>query len=433
MAKVGNQLGAWVQTVVLSRLPVFTKIVPAITVPGAAVAVGAAGTAEERPSSPMIVAAVVADPWRRLTAAHGRAEAVRVAEQVMAALVRQGGPALVSVRRGDLEWLVYLDPHAGDDESGEGELRWLLDGDQDGPHLDVTIGIAIADELPADKAELEACADAALSAALLGGHNMQFATAETLPALRAQVELMDRLTRSEVTDFPLVYQPIVALAGHAVAGYEALVRWQTDDGLLSPDKFLPAAEESDLIVPIGRHVVTEALAMLAGEVSARHRDGFVAVNLSVQQLWDRNLVADIRDAIAAVGVEASRLWIEIRENDVVRVGSEEAAVIEGLHELGCTICVDDLGSGFSALRYLRDLPIDVVKVDKTLIDDLMTDPAAHAVVQAIANVAKTNDIRLVAEGVETAECLPILGELGFDYLQGYLFGRPQRTIDDVTR
>ncbi len=178
---------------------------------------------------------------------------------------------------------------------------------------------------------------------------------------------------------------------------------------------------------IGRHAIGEAIRDLATDISdlAGGEEAFVSLNLSAQQLSDDGLACFLDGLIRDHGVDPARVWIEVREDQVIRLETSAARTVNALHDLGCTICVDDLGAGFSALRYVRDLPVDVLKVDRTLIAQLVHSHSDRAVVRAISEMAAATGLRMVAEGIESDDVLGVLTELGFDYAQGFFFGRPQ--------
>lgn len=158
--------------------------------------------------------------------------------------------------------------------------------------------------------------------------------------------------------------------------------------MLAPDAFLSVAEGISLLAPIGRHAIGEAIRDLSGEITRNVGPStFVSLNLSGQQLWDDGLVSYVHGLIDGHGVEPSRVWVEVREDQAIRVDTSASRAIDALHDLGCTICIDDLGAGFSALRYVRDLPVDVLKVDRTLIAQLADSSPDRAVVRAIGEMA----------------------------------------------
>jgi diguanylate cyclase (GGDEF)-like protein/PAS domain S-box-containing protein len=226
----------------------------------------------------------------------------------------------------------------------------------------------------------------------------------------------------------LHYQPTVQLSTGAVTGVEALVRWQHPvRGLISPAQFIPLAEESGLVVPLGRWVLGQACreAVRWPQLPGR-RPISLAVNLSTRHLSDPSVVDDVRLALAESGLEPSRLVVEITETGLV---DDEDVVLGALHALkhvGVRLAVDDFGTGYSSLSYLKRFPIDVLKVDKSFVDGLGIGGGGEAtgLVQAILGMARTLRMSTVAEGIEDVDQLCELAELGCDNGQGYLLSRP---------
>lgn len=380
----------------------------------------------------MTAIAVAADPYHRAAVAYGRAESALIADEFVDQVLRPVSPGARFEQRSAFEWLIWLSAHdpglAGLIDAARGHLlsRQVEYGGV-ARFLDICMGVAVGADLPeaGTARAVTDCADAALSTAILQHQTVVFADSLTPEQIRKDVDIATRLSRSGGNDFVLHYQPIVTLPDRRTVGYESLLRWNTEAGLLSPEVFLAVAEDTSLIVPIGRHAIGEAIRALAtAVVPTIGEHSFVSFNLSAQQLWDPTIARSVRELIDANAVAARQVWIEIRENDAVDLGTPAARAVEQLHEIGCTICIDDLGSGFSALRYVRDLPVDVVKVDKTLIDGVLDDPASEALVHAIRDVAQSTGIAMVAEGVDDAALVPALRELGFEFAQGYLFGQP---------
>jgi diguanylate cyclase (GGDEF)-like protein/PAS domain S-box-containing protein len=225
------------------------------------------------------------------------------------------------------------------------------------------------------------------------------------------------------------YQPIFALGSGALAGAEALVRWRHPQlGLLAPNLFIGVAEETGLIVPLGRWVLHEVCRQLAAwqQVPAL-ADLRVSVNFSAHQFADSDPVADVTDAIARAGVVrgGERLTVEVTESVLIGRPEEVAADLAGLRKIGVNIAIDDFGTGFSSLSYLKQLPLDVLKVDKSFVDGLPHSRPDRAIVISTIALAHELGFAVVAEGVETEEQRESLQRHGADYVQGYLMARPQ--------
>jgi diguanylate cyclase (GGDEF)-like protein len=227
--------------------------------------------------------------------------------------------------------------------------------------------------------------------------------------------------------FTVRYQPVVELASGSVVGLEALVRWDHPDrGLVMPGEFVGMAEESGLIVPIGRWVL-HAACQAACDWQRRFplaRPLFMSVNLSVRQLQQPDLVEDVAGAVDAAGLDPADLTLELTESVLVL---DDEATIQRLHELralGVHLAVDDFGTGYSSLAYLRRLPVDVLKLAKPFVDGLAAGAEQAALAQAIVRLAETLRLRVVAEGIEQASQARELQALGCRYGQGYYFARP---------
>lgn len=220
------------------------------------------------------------------------------------------------------------------------------------------------------------------------------------------------------------YQPILEIASGRIAGYEALVRWEHPErGAVSPAEFIRIAEETSLIVPVGRHVFAAACAALAA-LRAPSALPFVAVNVSARQLAEEDVVALVVESARAAAIPATAIKIEITESltiDVEAVG----ALIARAHQHGIKVALDDFGTGFSNLGHLHKLRFDTVKLDQGFVRQMLDAPRCHAIVQAIATMVGALDADMVAEGVETQAQLEALRALGCRYAQGWLIGKAQ--------
>ena len=223
--------------------------------------------------------------------------------------------------------------------------------------------------------------------------------------------------------FHLAYQPIMTLADDTILGFEALIRWQHPTrGFVSPATFIPLAEETGLILPIGRWVLEEACRQAVAWPTDQH----VAVNISAVQFRSPMLLAHITSALAKSGLPANRLEIELTETALVEDGRQIVHTLSALRQLGIKIAMDDFGTGYSSLAHLRDLPLDRIKIDRSFVVAASGDKHSMAVVKAITQMGRDMNIQTIAEGVEEADQLALLKELGCDAVQGYLIGRPER-------
>jgi len=294
-------------------------------------------------------------------------------------------------------------------------------------HVTGSIGISTYPADGQDPAALLKNADIAMYLAKdRGKNNFQFYSAQqnahSFERLALESALRHALERSE---FVLHYQPKVEIGSSRIVGVEALLRWRHPDfAMVSPNQFIPLAEETGLIVPIGRWVLETACAQTA----AWRRDGLLplrmAVNLSARQFSDDGLIDDIRDALAQAMLPGSALELEITESMVMQSPERAVTTLTRLRELGISVSIDDFGTGYSSLGYLKRFPIDNVKVDRSFIKDLPYDSDDAAITRAVIAMAQSLRIRVIAEGVETREQLQFLRDLECDECQGYYLSRP---------
>jgi EAL domain-containing protein (putative c-di-GMP-specific phosphodiesterase class I) len=226
----------------------------------------------------------------------------------------------------------------------------------------------------------------------------------------------------------LYYQPIVHIDTGAVAGFEALVRWQHPErGLLPPSEFIASAEESGLIVPLGRHVLGEAC-LQAATWKDTHASGErlrVSVNVSAKQLSQPGWADEVAQVLAESGLAPRQLVLEITESVLMDDADTTAVRLEELRRLGVRIAIDDFGTGYSSLGYLRRLPVDILKIDKSFIDGVAEGPHESALARAVVKLASTLRLEAVAEGISTRKQLLQLRRLRCPYGQGFFFSRPQ--------
>jgi diguanylate cyclase (GGDEF)-like protein/PAS domain S-box-containing protein len=297
-----------------------------------------------------------------------------------------------------------------------------------------SIGYALSDSQTLNADELLRAADVAMYAAKAAGKGGYEAYQ---PALHA--EALDRLERTadlqralEHQQFILHYQPIVALDSDQVVGVEALVRWRHPTrGLLPPDAFIPLAEETGLIVPIGQWVLEQACQQ-ARRWDLEHPSQppiRISVNLSARQFQQPDLVARVAGVIAETGIDPATLVLELTETLLLRDTESMLAKIQELKGLGVQLAIDDFGTGYSSLSYLKRLPVDILKVDKSFIDPIAAGPADSAVLQAIVRLGRTLHLQTVAEGVEAVDQSNHLRELGCHLGQGFYYSKPAEAED----
>jgi diguanylate cyclase (GGDEF)-like protein len=288
----------------------------------------------------------------------------------------------------------------------------------------VSIGIAIAPNDAADRDQLVKCADMALYGAKGGGRGTYcFYEPELDARVKARhkldTDLCDALANGE---FELYYQPIVNLQTNQVSGCEALLRWHHPErGMVEPTEFIPVAEENGLIASLGEWVLRQACAD-----AATWPDGVkVAVNLSPTQLMGGKLLPVVINALAASGMSASRLELEITESVLMQNTFASLAMLHQLRDIGVRIAMDDFGTGYSSLSYLRSFPFDKIKIDRSFIEGISEENDCAAIVEAVIDMAHRLNMTTTAEGIETVEQREKVRELGCTELQGYLFSRPK--------
>lgn len=293
----------------------------------------------------------------------------------------------------------------------------------------MSIGIATDKAGAADPEGLLRDADAAMYEAKLRGrgrHEVFDTTMRTRVVERLETEAALRRAL-EHREFRLVYQPEVSLRDGAVVGVEALLRWEDPErGLLSPASFMSLAEETALIVPIGAWVLNEACRQLQ-EWRRAHAglcDLIVWVNLSARQLAEPDLTDVVARALANSGLEPANLGLEITESAVMEDLDAAGHALLRLKALGVRLALDDFGTGFSSMNYLKQFPVDLLKVDRSFVAGLGSNTGDSAIVAAVIGLAQSLGLATVAEGVETFEQLSALHALGCSFAQGYLFGRP---------
>lgn len=242
----------------------------------------------------------------------------------------------------------------------------------------------------------------------------------------AGMDLERRLRRAiEQDEFELAYQPKVTVAGLDLAGFEALVRWRDPEhGLVPPGRFIPIAEETGLIEPLGELVIEKACRRFAAWRRDRLLDVPVAVNLSARQLADPGLARKILAVLGRTGLPAERLKLELTESALFRSTDSVREPFLLLHAAGVGFMLDDFGTGYSSLSYLKRFPIEAIKIDRSFIHAMVQDPDAASIVQAVVSMAHALKMSVVAEGVETQEQLIFLRAYRCDRLQGYLIAPP---------
>ena len=296
-----------------------------------------------------------------------------------------------------------------------------------------SIGISIYPDDGTEPDILTKCADMAMYRAKEHGrNNFQFFTAgmeaKALQRMSLETELRKALDQNELV---VHYQPKVSLASGAICGFEALVRWQRRDGtMVAPSDFIPLAEETGLIVPLGEFVFATACGQLKQWADAGHGGLTMAVNISARQFRRDNLPQVILSIVERHGLAPESLELELTESLLMHNVDKAIATLRQLKERGFRLALDDFGTGYSSLYYLKRFPIDSLKIDRSFVMDIPDNSDDMAIAEAIVSLARTMNLTVTAEGVETAAQFAFLKQAGCDNFQGYLFS-PARSAADI--
>jgi diguanylate cyclase (GGDEF)-like protein/PAS domain S-box-containing protein len=348
-------------------------------------------------------------------------------------------PQDTAARLGGDEFIVLLERLTHPDEASE--IAYRIAETLRAPfvlgHLEVvvTASIGVAISTHGDHAEsVLRNADLALHEAKGAGKSRSAVfdpsmERDAVNRLELQADLRYALERKQLR---LVYQPIVSLATGHITGVEALLRWHHPTrGLVSPTEFIPIAEETGLIVPIGQWVLEEACRQARAwhKRFAAHSTLMMSVNLSARQFQRPELSDNINQVLHETGLDPRFLTVEITESVLMRDAATTYTTLEVLKELGVQVAIDDFGTGYSSLSYLKRFPVDTLKIDRSFVDGLGRDPQDTAIVQSIIALAKTLLLRVTAEGIETPSQRAHLREMGCDLGQGFLFAYPVSPAD----
>jgi EAL domain-containing protein (putative c-di-GMP-specific phosphodiesterase class I) len=291
-----------------------------------------------------------------------------------------------------------------------------------------TVGVATTED-SADVDELLRHADLALYAAKAAGKRrwrryLPVLSVGMIRRREVQAALEDAVNNSA---FTLVYQPIVELTSGDIAGFEALVRWPHPEwGMMQPDQFIELAEETGHIVPLGSWVLGQAVSEIVRwiRLAPDHAPMYVSVNVSARQFRDPGFVDGVRRVLAESGLAPSALMLELTESVLLRRDDRVLSDLRQLKEIGVKLTLDDFGTGYSSLSYLRELPIDGLKIDKSFVDGIAISAQRLALAEGIVRIARTLELNVIAEGIETEVQRDLLVSMGCRFGQGYLLAMP---------
>jgi len=336
-------------------------------------------------------------------------------------------------RLGGDEFVLVLSDHKSE-LSVSGELQRIVESFSqpfvvDGRDVFITasVGVALYPQDAKDPETLMKSAELAMYRVKESGRNAyQLYTAEMQTRVTERLALEGMLRRAlERGEFSLHYQPQVDLRTNCIFGCEALLRWnQPDLGMIGPGKFIPLAEETGLIVPIGEWIVRTACRQSKTWQNAGLPAVTMAVNISARQFRENTLLQAVAKILDETGLDASQLELEVTESVIMHDTQHVIATLQAFADMGVSLSVDDFGTGYSSLSYLKRFPVDRLKIDQSFVRDVTTDADDAAIAQAVITLGHTMNLRVIAEGVETPEQLAFLRRHQCDEMQGYLFGKP---------
>ena len=365
----------------------------------------------------------------------GRAIGDRLLQQVAERLRRSAHKGETIARFEGDEFALLLTQIGGPEGEGVAEIIFQINEslklpftiDEHELFITVSIGISLYPADGSDAPTLLKNADAALYRAKeQGGDNYQFYTADLNARALKRLTLESSLRRAlERSEFEVYYQPVLDTNTRKIVGMEALLRWHHPElGLVQPAEFIPLAEDTGMIVPIGEWVLRTACTQSKAWQEAGFAPLTLAVNLSARQFQQQNLSEVVARILQETRLNSHDLELELTESSIMKNAESAVQTLGELKAMGVKIAIDDFGTGYSSLGYLKRLPIDTVKIDRSFVRDVTTEPDDAALVMAIITLAHNLRLKVIAEGVETEEQRRFLHLLRCDEWQGYLFSRP---------
>lgn len=291
----------------------------------------------------------------------------------------------------------------------------------------LSIGVSVYPIDGGDMPILLKRADMAMYLAKVNGKNRyEFFDIKILEILNREFDIEKGLRVAvDKSEIKMLYQPKIKVDTEEVIGFESLVRWNSKSlGIVSPSEFIPIAESSGLIIPIGKYIINESFRRCK-ELTLKNNKKFkMAINLSEVQIRDEDIVSFISESLKFYDLSAEYIEFEITESIIMKSAEKNISTLEKLKKLGVSLALDDFGTGYSSLSYLRTLPIDVLKIDKSFIDGIVIEEKSEYIINSIVELSHYLSLLVVAEGVETKEQLDFLKRISCDVIQGYYFSRP---------
>ena len=394
----------------------------------------------ERSTKPFAVMFIDIDNFKNINDTLGHDVGDELLRQIAARLIDSVRTHDTIARQGGDEFIVLLDQlegHQGATRVAQKILDALRLAFQVGgadQHVSGSIGIALYPDDGRDPPTLLKNADTAMfHGKALGKNTSQFITPQMNIAVKRRAALESNLRAAVKNgDFTLVYQPQIDLNTGEIVAFEALVRWVSEEsGTMMPGEFIPLAEETGLINDIGEWVLRQACRQAVAWQRAGYPPRRMAINLSARQLADKGFVELLVKILAETGLAPNSLELEITESQVMRQGEGSVMLLNEIAGMGVHLAVDDFGTGYSSLSYLKRLPIGKLKIDQSFVRDITVDPNDMAIVVAIISMAKSLDLDVIAEGIETAGQLTLLRAKGCSVGQGFYFSVPMSADDLV--